>query len=128
MREKLIAADLANENTVFALNHFSHNGGDIIYDDFVKIAEAELFSKKQTEIELKKRNESQVFLKMLPNTKGNKIKQHNFSAVFLCKRMEKANRFRNEDARCCKKSKYKPIYQFVPRLSCDNVSDAPIRI
>ena len=28
-----------DENTKFILNHFSHNGGDAVYDDFSPIAE-----------------------------------------------------------------------------------------
>ena len=39
MREKLLAAGLADERTVFCLNHFSHNGG-AIYDEIApKMAE-----------------------------------------------------------------------------------------
>lgn len=34
---------IADENTVFILNHFSHNAKDVVYDDFVKIAEREGF-------------------------------------------------------------------------------------
>ncbi len=43
MRDKLIEIGIADDKTIFALNHFSHNGGNVVYDDFVKIAEAEGF-------------------------------------------------------------------------------------
>lgn len=39
MRNELIKDGAADENTLFVLNHFSHNGKDVVYDDFVKIAE-----------------------------------------------------------------------------------------
>lgn len=39
LRKKFISDGIANENTIFVLNHFSHNGSDSVYDDFVKIAE-----------------------------------------------------------------------------------------
>ena len=38
LREKLIECGAADGNTVFVLNHFSHNAKDVVYDDFVKIA------------------------------------------------------------------------------------------
>lgn len=38
LREKLKSVGVADENTVFVLNHFSHNGVNVVYDDFVKIA------------------------------------------------------------------------------------------
>lgn len=38
MREKLKSVGVADENTIFVLHHFSHNGGTVVYDDFVKIA------------------------------------------------------------------------------------------
>ena len=38
LREKLKTVGVADENTIFVLNHFSHNGGNATYDDFVKIA------------------------------------------------------------------------------------------
>ena len=38
LRQKLIELGAADEHTVFVLNHFSHNGTDVVYDDFVKIA------------------------------------------------------------------------------------------
>lgn len=33
-RDRMIKEGLANENTKFVLNHFSHNGGDAVYEDF----------------------------------------------------------------------------------------------
>lgn len=39
LRERYIADGIADKNTLFVLNHFSHNGSDAVYDDFVKIAE-----------------------------------------------------------------------------------------
>lgn len=39
MRERLLKIGMADENTIFALNHFSHNGGHVIYEEFVSIAE-----------------------------------------------------------------------------------------
>ena len=38
LRKKLIEMGAADEHTVFVLNHFSHNGSDVMYDDFVKLA------------------------------------------------------------------------------------------
>ncbi len=38
LRDELIRMGAADENTVFVLNHFSHNGKDVLYDDFKKIA------------------------------------------------------------------------------------------
>lgn len=38
LRKKLLNIGAADENTVFVLNHFSHNGRHVIYEDFVKIA------------------------------------------------------------------------------------------
>lgn len=38
LREKFIKDGIADENTIFVLNHFSHNGKDSVYDDFVEIA------------------------------------------------------------------------------------------
>lgn len=43
VRDCFIDIGAANENTIFVLNHFSHNGKDVVYDDFVKIAEKEKF-------------------------------------------------------------------------------------
>ena len=37
-RTLLKEAGVADDNTVFVLNHFSHNGGKVTYDEFVKIA------------------------------------------------------------------------------------------
>ena len=39
LRNHLIKIGIADENTMFVLNHFSHNGGHVIYEEFVKIAE-----------------------------------------------------------------------------------------
>ena len=36
--DKLKEIGVAYENTVFVLHHFSHNGGNAVYDDFSKIA------------------------------------------------------------------------------------------
>lgn len=33
-RDRMVKEGLANENTKFVLNHFSHNGGDAGYEDF----------------------------------------------------------------------------------------------
>lgn len=33
-RDRMVKKGLANENTKFVLNHFSHNGGDAVYEDF----------------------------------------------------------------------------------------------
>lgn len=38
LRKRFIYDGIADENTVFVLNHFSHNGADVVYDDFVKLA------------------------------------------------------------------------------------------
>jgi len=38
-RDELISNNLADENTKFVLNHFSHNGTDMVYEDFKLIAE-----------------------------------------------------------------------------------------
>lgn len=38
LRDELLAMGVADENTVFILNHFSHNGKNVVYDEFVKIA------------------------------------------------------------------------------------------
>jgi len=38
-RERLLEIGVCDENTKFVLNHFSHNGLNTVYDDFVKIAE-----------------------------------------------------------------------------------------
>lgn len=39
LRDEFIKIGIASDNTIFILNHFSHNGKDAVYDDFVKIAE-----------------------------------------------------------------------------------------
>ena len=38
LRSELYDIGAADDHTIFILNHFSHNGGNIVYDDFVKIA------------------------------------------------------------------------------------------
>lgn len=38
LRKKLIDEKIASDNSIFVLNHFSHNGANVVYDDFVKIA------------------------------------------------------------------------------------------
>lgn len=43
LREEFIRDGIANVNTTFVLNHFSHNGSDSVYDDFTKIAEKRNF-------------------------------------------------------------------------------------
>lgn len=37
-RDEMLECGLIDGNTKFILNHFSHNGGDAVYDDFVPIA------------------------------------------------------------------------------------------
>lgn len=37
VRDRLIKIGIANENTLFCLNHFSHNGFDILPDELIKI-------------------------------------------------------------------------------------------
>ena len=43
VKERMLAMGIADENTVFVCNHFSHNGTHVVYDDFVPIAAAEGF-------------------------------------------------------------------------------------
>ena len=43
MRDRLLAEGLADEKTVFCCNHFSHNGANSLYDEFVEIAAKEGF-------------------------------------------------------------------------------------
>ncbi|HPB17500.1 MAG TPA: MBL fold metallo-hydrolase [Clostridia bacterium] len=38
-RDELLANNLADQSTKFVLNHFSHNGTDVVYDDFRMIAD-----------------------------------------------------------------------------------------
>lgn len=38
LRERFIKENIADEKTIFVLNHFSHNGKNVVYDEFVKIA------------------------------------------------------------------------------------------
>ena len=38
VRDEFISDGIADDKTVFVLNHFSHNSKDVVYDDFVKIA------------------------------------------------------------------------------------------
>lgn len=37
-KQRLLEIGAADDKTVFVLNHFSHNGKDVLYDDFSKIA------------------------------------------------------------------------------------------
>ncbi len=37
-KQRLLQIGAADKNTVFVLNHFSHNGKDVLYEDFSKIA------------------------------------------------------------------------------------------
>lgn len=43
LREILYARGIADGNTIFLLNHFSHNGLGVVYDDFAPVAEKEGF-------------------------------------------------------------------------------------
>lgn len=43
VRDRMIEMGLADENTKFISHHFSHNGANAVYDDFVAIAEKENF-------------------------------------------------------------------------------------
>ncbi len=43
LRAVLLDMGAADEKTVFVLNHFSHNGINVVYDEFVKIAAKEGF-------------------------------------------------------------------------------------
>ena len=43
MKNRMLQEGFATEKTVFCCNHFSHNGKDSLYDDFVKIAAKEGF-------------------------------------------------------------------------------------
>lgn len=43
LRQAFLDDGIADENTVFILNHFSHNAKDVVYDDFVTIAKREGF-------------------------------------------------------------------------------------
>lgn len=38
VREQFLHDEIADRNTVFVLNHFSHNGENVVYDDFARIA------------------------------------------------------------------------------------------
>ncbi len=38
MRKRMLELGIADDKTVFILNHFSHNGGNVVYDDFIKTA------------------------------------------------------------------------------------------
>ncbi len=43
VRRRMIDMGVADENTLFICNHFSHNGINVVYDDFVPIAAKEGF-------------------------------------------------------------------------------------
>ena len=38
MKERLGKIGMADERTIFVLNHFSHNGGKVLYEEFSVIA------------------------------------------------------------------------------------------
>ena len=38
VRERMLEMGLADEKTVFVCNHFSHNGDNVVYDEFVPLA------------------------------------------------------------------------------------------
>lgn len=38
LREQLLLDGIADKNTIFILNHFSHNGKNVVYDEFKEIA------------------------------------------------------------------------------------------
>ena len=38
-RERLIEIGMADESTIFVLNHFSHNGKDVLFEDFSALAD-----------------------------------------------------------------------------------------
>lgn len=39
LKKQFLEDGIADENTIFVLNHFSHNAKDVVYEDFSKIAE-----------------------------------------------------------------------------------------
>ncbi|MBQ8357957.1 MAG: hypothetical protein IJX39_09160 [Clostridia bacterium] len=43
LRDRMLAEGVADEKTVFCCNHFSHNGGNSLYDEFKEIAAKEGF-------------------------------------------------------------------------------------
>lgn len=43
VKNRMLDMGIADEKTVFICNHFSHNGTDVVYDDFVPIAAKEGF-------------------------------------------------------------------------------------
>ncbi len=43
VKNTMLREKIADENTIFILNHFSHNGPNIVYDEFTKIAAKEGF-------------------------------------------------------------------------------------
>ena len=43
VRRRMLEMGVADENTVFVCNHFSHNGTNVVYDDFVPLAAKEGF-------------------------------------------------------------------------------------
>ena len=43
VKDRLIEIGCADENTLFCCNHFSHNGIDVLYDPFSKLAEEQGF-------------------------------------------------------------------------------------
>ena len=43
VRRRMLDEGYADERTIFVCNHFSHNGTNAVYDDFVPIAAREGF-------------------------------------------------------------------------------------
>ena len=43
VRARMLEMGLADDKTIFVCNHFSHNGTNVVYDDFVPLAAAEGF-------------------------------------------------------------------------------------
>ena len=39
MKERLLKIGMADEHTMFVLNHFSHNGENVIYEEFCALVE-----------------------------------------------------------------------------------------
>ena len=52
IRDRLLEIGAADESTVFCLNHFSHNGKNVLYEEFAPIAAAEGFQVSYDGMEL----------------------------------------------------------------------------